>query len=67
VSGKITLHLEGVLTTVRARTYGTTGVARVFEQLLRMTSRIELNGVIRPTLWPEYGALSVPFRLSKLI
>ena len=32
------------------------------EELLRMTKRIELNGSIRATRWPEYGALSVPVR-----
>ncbi len=32
------------------------------EELLRMTKRIELNGPVRATRWPEYGALSVPVR-----
>ena len=32
------------------------------EELMRMTMHIELNGPIRATRWPEYGALSVPVR-----
>ena len=35
------------------------------EELLRMTKKIELNGAIRATRWPEYGALSAPVRFSK--
>jgi cytochrome P450 len=39
---------------------------RIFlEELLRMTSRFEVAGEIRPTRWPEYGALSVPTRFYK--
>jgi cytochrome P450 len=35
-----------------------------FEELLRRTASFELDGEIRPTRWPEYGALSVPIRLT---
>ena len=34
------------------------------EELLALTSSIELDGEIRPTRWPEYGALSVPIRMT---
>jgi len=35
------------------------------EELLASTSSFVLDGEIRPTRWPEYGALSVPVRLYR--
>ena len=37
------------------------------EELLAITSSFELAGEIRPTRWPEYGALSVPVRLGAVL